>query len=181
LEVEPIRWETPEVDDRIVDDKGDYIVSKRPWLEGELAYKTPEPPSALDARFGYQMVVVKKHVNWWTHYRKYPRLSLAHLSYNMIFIIWLAWLLAFIQIETQSYQYQMMAPGAMAGEVLGKGDPTGRHRKITVTKDEQDDMMRQMQSAYLGAKDQEYRGNKDYQMKKIPRPKEFKVEDYMRS
>jgi hypothetical protein len=181
LEVEPMRWDPIVVDDRVVDDNGEYIVSKVKWHTGPLAYTTPDAPNDMQARFGYNIVVVKKHQSWWEHYRKYPRLSYVHMYYHFIFFFGVIWVLSFLQLEIIALTTESFAPGALAGEHLGKGPPQGKHKKISISNQEQLDFLKAMQNSYLDANDTAYKGSKNYQMQAIPRPKEFDVRDYLRN
>ena len=178
--IETQRWVQAEPDHRIVDEKGEYIVSKTKWHTGEVAYQTPAPPNHLQARFGYNVVQVKKPQTYWQFYRWNPHVSFRHLNVLVIFAVGLTLLGSFLMAEIQHMQYETMKPGQMAGEVRGKGAPNGKNMKITTSLAEQDEFMQKLQKGYLNADELAYMGNKEYQMKKIPRPKEFRVQDYLR-
>lgn len=182
LEVEAIRWEVPEVTDRIVDEKGQYIVSKTPWTKrGELAYTAPPPPGPLEARYGYQIVVVKRPQSYWQWYRTQIHMfSFGHLMYQMAFCLAVAWLITWVQLESEYVYAEMRRPGNMAGDVLGKGDPNRHQKKITVSPEERDEVLQAMQMAFMDANDMASRATKDYKMKKIARPKDLKAEDFLR-
>lgn len=91
------------------------------------------------------------------------------------------WLLTWIQVETNFLYGEMRRPGNLAGDQLGKGDANRHAKKITVSAEERDEVLQAMQNAFLDGKDLDAKGSKNYRMKKIPRPKEFNVQDYMRN
>ena len=178
LVVEPMRWEQAPVDvNKIVDEKGQYIVSRVKWHEGALAYATPPPPGPLAPRFGYNVVQVKKGITYWQWYRKNPHFSWRHLNIHFVFMGGLTYLMTFLIEEIRHVEYEMKAPGAMAGEGLGKGGPTGRTRKTTFSREEVDAITAKMQDSYMSGKETDYVGNRDYAMRKIARPKEFSIAD----
>jgi hypothetical protein len=182
---EPItvmRWEQRDPDLRIVDEKGEYIVSTRgKWHTGEIAYQTPPPPNHLQARFGYNVVQVKKPQTYWQYYRWNPHFSLRHLNFLVLFAVGLTFLCSFLMKEVKTMQDDIMKPGQLTGSVRGKGRPAGKDMKISTSLDEQNDMMAKVQQSYLNAEELAFKGNKDYQMKKIIRPKEFRAQDFMRA
>lgn len=177
---EPQRWEQKEVDPRITDEHGNYIVSNGKWHTGEMAYATPPPPAPTEARFGYNIVQIKKPQTYWNFYRTTPHFSFAHLNYMVAFACGLIWLLAFLTNEINSYYYHMMKPGNLVGTQRGKGAPTGKNVQVKVTDAEDSDTRLKMSKSYFNADELDYKGNKDYQMKKIARPKELRIQDYMR-
>ncbi|KEG14801.1 hypothetical protein DQ04_00301110 [Trypanosoma grayi] len=183
-EVEPVRWvQKPYVDpstEPIIDEKGEYIVSRVQWPTGEIAYSTPPPPDGkLAPRFGYNVVQVKKDVSWWKHYQKYPRISVAYINIQVLFLLGAAWLVAFLSEEYRRTTDELKTPGAMVGEHRGRG-PVGRQtQKVAFTSDEMSALVNKAQNNWLDAKGEaNYIGSKDYSMKKIPRPKEFSVDDF---
>ncbi len=177
-----MRWEVPEVTDRIVDEKGQYIVSRTKWTKsGEVAYATPPPPGPTEARFGYSIVVVKRPQTYWQWYRtQIDYFSFSHLMYQVIFGVCIAWLIAWVQLEVDFVYSEMRRPGNMAGDVLGKGDPNRHQKKITVSPEERDEVLQAMQLAFMDGKDIASRATKEYKMKKIPRPKDLTAADFMR-
>lgn len=177
---EVLRWVQQPEDKRIVDEKGEYIVSRTKWYTGELAYKTPPAPTPLEPRFGYQIVSVKKPITWWQHYRKNPQWSWAHVNIHVVFGIGVVWLTSFLTDEIRNIQAEQMRPHGLVGTQLGKGRPEGRNRKIAFSAEETAGMMQQAQEAYMNGNEMTYAGSKDYQMKKIPRPKEFSVDDVVK-
>nr|CCC90541.1 conserved hypothetical protein [Trypanosoma congolense IL3000] len=184
-EKEPLRWAmeapgTSALEEPIVDENGQFIVSRVQWPTGELAYTTPPPPDVRVApRFGYNVVQVKKHVSWWKHYQEHPRFSVAYLNIQILFLLVAAWLMAFLAEEYRRVTDELRTPGAMVGEHRGRG-PVGRgSQKISFTKDEMDSLIGRAQDNWMDAKaEANYVGSKDYAMRKIPRPKEFSVEDF---
>ena len=183
-EPEPVRWVQPAYQDPdslpIVDEKGEYIVSRVQWPTGEVAYRTPAPvDDKLAPRFGYNIVQVRKHVSWWKYNQKYPRLSLAYINIQVLFLLGLAWLVAFLTTEYRHTTEAMRTPGAMVGQYRGKGPATNQTQKITFEKDEMMALMDKAQNNwYDGKAEASYIGSKEYKMKKIPRPKEFSAEDF---
>ncbi|ESL07297.1 hypothetical protein TRSC58_05016 [Trypanosoma rangeli SC58] len=183
-DVEPLRWVQNVSDEPsrepIVDDKGQFIVSRVQWPTGEIAYTTPPPPDGkLSPRFGYNVVQVKKSVSWWKHYRKYPRFSIAHVNIHVLFLLGAAWLLAFLSEEYRRTMDEMRTPGAMVGEQRGRGSVNRQTQKIAFTPNEMSEIVGRAQTNWLDAKTEaNYIGSKEYTMKKIPRPKEFSVEDF---
>jgi hypothetical protein len=175
--VEVMRWVQKPRDDRIVDENGEFIVSKTQWYTGELAYKTPPPPSHLEPRFGYQIVSVKKPITWWQHYRKNPQWSFTHVHIHIIFIVGITYLCVYMIDEVRRLETQMRTPHGMVGDQLGRGDPQARNQKIGFSVQETDEMVQKAQDAFMSGKELHYAGSKDYVMKKIPRPKEFSLED----
>lgn len=182
LEVEAVRWDVPEVTDRTVDEKGQYIVSKVPWTKrGEVAYTTPPPPGPMEARFGYQIVVVKRPQSYWQWYRTQINFfSWGHLMYQVTFALAVAWVISWVQLETVKNFEEMRRPGNLAGDQLGKGDANRHQIKITVSEEERQEVMNAMQMAYMDGKDMASYATKDYQMKKIKRPTELRAEDFLR-
>jgi hypothetical protein len=163
----------------IIDEKGEYIVSTRPWVTGEVAYRTPEPPGHLAPRFGYNVLQVKKDVSWWQHYHKYPRFSMAYLNIQLIFLLGIAWLSAYLSIEYRNITDEMKTPGAMVGEHRGRGPSTKGTQKITFTNDEMTALIGGAQNDWMdGKSEKNYVGSKDYRMKQITRPKEFSMDDF---
>ncbi|KPI89078.1 hypothetical protein ABL78_1814 [Leptomonas seymouri] len=183
-EPEPVRWVQPAYQDPdtlpIVDERGEYIVSRVQWPTGEIAYRTPAPvDDKLAPRFGYNIVQVRKHVSWWKYNQKYPRLSIAYINIQVLFLLGLAWLVAFLTTEYRNTTEAMRTPGAMVGEQRGKGRATNQTQKVTFEKNEMAALMDKAQSNwYDGKAEASYVGSKEYKMKKIPRPKEFSVEDF---
>ncbi|KAG5508260.1 hypothetical protein JKF63_05516 [Porcisia hertigi] len=181
---EPVRWVQPSYQDPatlpVVDAKGEYIVSRVQWPTGEVAYRTPAPlDDKLAPRFGYNVVQVRKHVSWWKYNQKYPRLSLAYINIQVLFLVGLAWLVAFLTNEYRQTTELMRTPGAMVGEHRGKGPATNRTQKITFEKDEMSALLDKAQNNwYDGKAEASYVGSKEYKMKKIPRPREFSVDDF---
>lgn len=163
----------------IVDEAGEYIVSRVAWPTGEMAYITPPPrDDKLAPRFGYNIVQVKKHVSWWAYNQKYPRFSIAYLNIQVLFLLGLAWLVAFLNEEYRRTTEEMKTPGAMVGEHRGRGPPTNQTQKISFSKDEMAAMVDKAQNHWFdGTAEASYIGSKDYKMKKIPRPSEFSVEN----
>lgn len=182
-EPEPRRWIQRAYEDPdavpIVDEKGHYIVSRVLWPTGEVAYRTPEPVNdKLAPRFGYNIVQVKKHVSWWKYNQKYPRLSLAYINIQVLFLLGVAWLVAFLTTEYRRTTEAMRTPGAMVGEHRGKGPSTQRTQKIAFEKGEMSALLDKAQSNWFdGAAEASYVGSKEYRMKKIERPKEFSIDD----
>ncbi|KPA76277.1 putative mitochondrial hypothetical protein [Leptomonas pyrrhocoris] len=183
-EPEPVRWVQPTYEDPdtlpIVDDRGEYIVSRVQWPTGEIAYRTPAPvDDKLAPRFGYNIVQVRKHVSWWKYNQKYPRLSLAYINIQVLFLLGLAWLVAFLTTEYRSATEAMRTPGAMVGEHRGKGPATNQTQKVTFEKGEMSALLDKAQNNWYDATaEASYVGSKEYKMKKIPRPKEFSAEDF---
>ncbi|GET87686.1 hypothetical protein, conserved [Leishmania tarentolae] len=181
---EPVRWVQPTYQDSdtlpIVDEKGEYIVSRVQWPTGEVAYRTPPPVDGkLAPRFGYNVVQVRKHVSWWKYNQKYPRLSLAYINIQVLFLLGLAWLVAFLTSEYRHTIEAMRTPGAMVGEHRGKGPATNRTQKISFEKEEMNALLDKAQSNwYDGKAEASYVGSKAYKMKKIPRPTEFSADDF---
>lgn len=181
-DAEPDRWvQAPYVDPEtapILDEKGQFIVSKGKWRTGEVAYRTPPPPDSLSPRFGYNVLQVKKDVSWWKHYHKYPRFSLAHLNIQFLFLIGAAWVVAFLMTEYRSMTDEMRTPGAMVGEHRGRGPSTKGTQKVTFTDDEMNVLLTGAQNNWLDAKSEKgYLGSKDYRMKQIARPQEMTLDD----
>jgi hypothetical protein len=182
-ETEPDRWlqqpyQDPDVAP-IVDEKGEYIVSKGNWPTGEVAYRTPEPPGHLAPRFGYNVLQVKKDVSWWQHYHKYPRFSIVYLNVQFLFLVGLAWMTAYLMTEYRTITDEMKTPGAMVGEHRGRGPSTKGSQKITFTTEEMTALIGGAQEKWLDGKGEtNYLGSKDYRMKQIARPKEFSTEDF---
>lgn len=183
-EPEPTRWVqesyTPVSELPIVDENGEYIVSRVKWPTGEIAYTTPPPvDDKLAPRFGYNVVQVKKHVSWWQYNQKYPRFSLAYLNIQVLFLLGCAWLVAFLTTEYRRTTEAMKTPGAMVGEHRGRGPETSRSQKVTFSTDEMTALVDKAQNNWFdGTAEASYVGSKDYKMKKIPRPKEFTVDDF---
>lgn len=181
---EPVRWVMDAYQDPdtlpIIDENGDFIVSSVKWPTGEIAYTTPAPvDDKLAPRFGYNVVQVKKHVSWWKYNQKYPRLSLAYINIQVLFLLGVAWLAAFLTTENRRTTDEMKRPGAMVGEHRGKGPVTSKTQKVTFTSDEMSAMVDKAQTNWLdGSAEASYIGSKDYRMKQIPRPKEFNADDF---
>ncbi|KAH9599295.1 hypothetical protein LSM04_003966 [Trypanosoma melophagium] len=182
--VEPMRWVQRPYEDAatapIVDENGQYIVSRVQWPTGEVAYTTPPPPDGkLAPRFGYNVVQVKKDFSWWKHYQKYPRISVAYINIQVLFLLGTAWLAAFLMEEHRRTMDEMRTPGALVGEQRGRG-PSGRQtQKVRVTREEMSALVDRAQNNWLDANaEANYIGSKNYAMKKIPRPTEFAVEDF---
>lgn len=175
------RWVQAEPDHRLQDEKGDWIVSKVKWHTGELAYTTPPPPNHLQARFGYNIVQVKKKQTFWQYYRWNPFVSFRHLNILIWFAMGLIMLCTYLIEEINYWTAESKKPGQLAGEVRGKGRPVGRQLQTTVSNAELDEHMAGMQKSYFDVEELTYKGSKEYMMKKIPRPKEFRVQDYMRA
>ncbi|AYU77904.1 hypothetical protein, conserved [Leishmania donovani] len=181
---ESVRWVQPTYQDvdalPIVDAKGEYIVSRVQWPTGEAAYRTPAPvDDKLAPRFGYNVVQVRKHVSWWKYNQKYPRLSLAYINIQVLFLLGLAWLVAFLTSEYRQTMEAMRTPGAMVGEHRGRGPATNSTQKISFEKDEMNALLDKAQNNwYDGKAEASYVGSKAYTMKKIPRPKEFSADDF---
>lgn len=184
VEPEPVRWLQKDYEDAdqvpIVDERGEYIVSKVQWPTGEVAYTPPAPTDdKLAPRFGYNVVQVRKHVSWWQYNQKYPRLSLAYINIQVLFLLGLAWLAAFLTTEHRRTTEAMKTPGAMVGEHRGRGPVTNKTQRVAFAPGEMAAMVDRAQNNWLdGSAEANYIGSKDYQMKKIPRPKEFSVEDF---
>ncbi|KAK7196230.1 hypothetical protein NESM_000558600 [Novymonas esmeraldas] len=182
--VEPVRWLQPAYEDPatvpIVDAKGEYIVSRVQWPTGEVAYRTPAPvDDTLAPRFGYNVVQVRKHVSWWKYNQKYPRLSLAYINIQVLFLLGLAWLVAFLTTEYRRTTEAMRTPGAMVGEHRGRGPATNKSQKISFEKEEMSALVDKAQNNWFdGAAEASYVGSKSYKMKAIPRPKEFSADDF---
>ncbi|ORC87719.1 uncharacterized protein TM35_000201280 [Trypanosoma theileri] len=183
-EVEPVRWIQRPYEDAaaepIVDANGQYIVSRVQWPTGELAYTTPPPPDGkLAPRFGYNVVQVKKDFSWWKHYQKYPRISVAYINIQLLFLLGTAWLVAFLMEEHRRTTDEMRTPGALVGEQRGRG-PSGRQtQKVRFTREEMSELVDRAQNNWLDANaEANYIGSKNYAMKKIPRPTEFAVDDF---
>ncbi|EAN81581.1 hypothetical protein C3747_23g326 [Trypanosoma cruzi] len=183
-DVEPLRWVQDSRDDPltepIFDEKGQFIVSRVQWPTGEIAYTTPPPPDGkLAPRFGYNIVQVKKDVSWWKHYQKYPRFSIAYVNIHVLFLLGAAWLAAFLTDEYRKTMEEMRTPGAMVGEQRGRGSVNRQSQKVAFTPGEMTEIIGRAQNNWLDAKTEaNYIGSKDYNMKKIPRPKEFSMEDF---
>ncbi|RNF20047.1 uncharacterized protein Tco025E_03876 [Trypanosoma conorhini] len=183
-DVEPLRWvqnaSGDPLTEPIVDDKGQFIVSRVQWPTGEIAYTTPPPPDGkLSPRFGYNVVQVKKSVSWWKHYQKYPRFSIAHVNIHVLFLLGAAWLLAFLSEEYRRTMEEMRTPGAMVGEQRGRGSVNRQTQKVAFTPSEMSELVGRAQNNWLDARaEANYIGSKEYSMKKIPRPKEFSMEDF---
>lgn len=181
---EPVRWVQPTYKDvdtlPIVDAKGEYIVSRVQWPTGEVAYRTPAPvDDKLAPRFGYNVVQVRKHVSWWKYNQKYPRLSLAYINIQVLFLLGLAWLVAFLTNEYRQTMEAMRTPGAMVGEHRGRGPATNSTQKIAFERDEMNALLDKAQNNWCDGKaEASYVGSKAYKMKKIPRPKEFSADDF---
>ncbi|KAH8620565.1 hypothetical protein ERJ75_000065300 [Trypanosoma vivax] len=183
-EVDPVRWIQPSSipvaeTEAAIDERGQFIVSRVQWPTGDIAYTTPPAPDGkLAPRFGYNVVQVKKHVSWWKHYRQHPRISVAYINIQVLFLLGAAWLMAFLVDEYRRTVEQMRTPGAMVGEHRGRG-PVGRDtQKIEFKKDEMSSLVGRAQDNWMDAREEaQYIGSKDYAMKKIPRPKEFSVDD----
>ncbi|KAG5481586.1 hypothetical protein LSCM1_05610 [Leishmania martiniquensis] len=180
---EPVRWVQRAYQDLdnppMVDAKGEYIVSRVQWPTGEVAYRTPAPvDDKLSPRFGYNVVQVRKHVSWWTYNQKHPRLSVAYINIQVLFLLGLAWLVALLTTEYRQTVDAMRTPGAMVGDYRGRGPVTSGTQKITFEKDEMSALLDRAQNNwYDGTAEASYVGSKDYRMRKIPRPKEFSAED----
>lgn len=183
-ELEPVRWvQRPcdaEMEEPIVDEKGQFILSRVQWPTGELAYTTPPPPDGkLAPRFGYNIVQVKKDVSWWKYYQKYPHISVAYINIQVMFLLGAAWLVAFLMDEYRRTTDEMKTPGAMVGEQRGRGPVCRQTQKIAFTQDEMTDLVGRAQNNWFDARaEAHYIGSKNYCMKKIPRPKEFSMEDF---
>ena len=175
--IETKRWIQKAKDERKVDENGEFIVSQTKWHTGKLAYTTPPPPGHLDARFGYQIVTVKKPVSWWAHYRKYPRWSFAHVHIHLFFLIGVTYLCSFLLDEIRRIEEEQRSPRGMVGDQLGRGALPKKDRKIAFSVEETEGMMSAAQEAFMAGDGQGYAGSKDYTMKKIPRPKEFSMDD----
>ncbi|XQJ26311.1 hypothetical protein NXY56_002273 [Leishmania guyanensis] len=181
---EPVRWVQPVNQDLdtlpIVDAKGEYIVSRVQWPIGEVAYRTPAPvDDKLAPRFGYNVVQVRKHVSWWKYNQKYPRLSIAYINIQLLFILGLAWLVAFLTTEYRRAMEAMRTPGAIVGEHRGRGPPTNSTQRISFDKQEMNALLDQAQNNWFDGKaEASYVGSKEYKMRKIPRPKEFSTDDF---
>lgn len=182
-EPEPDRWLQKPFQDPdlmpIIDEKGEYIVSTKQWPTGDVAYRTPEPPGHLAPRFGYNVLQVRKDVSWWQHYHKYPRFSIAYLNIQLIFLLGIAWLSAWVSTEYRNITDEMRTPGAMVGEHRGRGPSNKATQKISFTHDEMDALIGGAQNDWLDSKgERNYVGSKEYRMKQITRPKEFSTEDF---
>jgi hypothetical protein len=182
---QPQRWiqrdPREEALDPIIDEKGHYVVSKKPWPTGEVAYRTPPPPDHLAPRFGYNIVQVKKAETWWQHYHKYPRLSVAYVNIHLAFLLGLAWVVAFLNDEYRSTLQEMNTPGALVGDQRGRGAPGAKTQKVSFSTDEMTALMNSAQSNWLDAKgDATYIGSREYKMRQIARPKELTVEELRR-
>ncbi|CBH11225.1 hypothetical protein, conserved [Trypanosoma brucei gambiense DAL972] len=184
-ELEPMRWPqeapgSPALTEPIIDEKGQFIVSRIQWPTGELAYATPPPPDTRVApRFGYNVVQVKKHVSWWKHYQQHPRISVAYINIQLLFLLGAAWLMAFLVEEYRRVTDELRTPGAMVGEHRGRGPVEKGKQKISFTNDEMTSLIGRAQDNWMDARaEANYIGSKDYTMKKIPRPKEFSVDDF---
>ncbi|CUG87198.1 membrane-associated protein, putative [Bodo saltans] len=185
-DAEPARWIQPSTAEThpdgiapILDEKGQYIVSTKQWPTGDVAYRTPEAPGHLAPRFGYNVLQVKKDVSWWQHYHKYPRFSMAYLNIQLIFLLGIAWLSAYISIEYRNMTDEMKTPGAMVGEQRGRGASNKGTQKISFTNDEMSALIGGAQQDWMeGKSEKNYVGSKDYRMKQISRPKEFSMEDF---
>lgn len=160
-----------------VDERGEYIVSEVQWPKGELAYR-PQPYNELHTRFGYNIVQVKKHQSYWQYFRKNPHLSVRYMFLQFALLLGFAWMLGFLMEEVRRIEWERQTPGAMAGEVRGRGDSTRATQKIEFTTKEQEAMLSTAQNSWLDGAETNYVGNRDYQMKKISRPTEYSYEDY---
>ncbi|EPY40102.1 hypothetical protein AGDE_03826 [Angomonas deanei] len=187
MEKEPtaVRWDVPDPHEDptnlpIVDQDGNYIVSRVQWPTGEVAYTTPPPvDDKLAPRFGYNVVQVKKHVSWWQYNQKYPRLSFAYLNIQVLFLLGVAWLMAFLTEEYRRSTEALRTPGAMVGEHRGRGPATQKTQKVSFTPEEMNSLVNRAQENWLDAEaEANYIGSKNYRMQKIPRPKEFSPEDF---
>ena len=87
-------------------------------------------------------------------------------------------MVGYLMTEVRRIEWERQTPGAMAGSVRGRGDSTRSTQKIEFTTKEQEAMLATAQNSYLDGAETNYVGNRDYQMKKIARPKEYCYEDF---
>ena len=178
-----VRWiQPPFVDPAtlpIVDEKGEYIVSRAQWPKGDVAYKTPPPPdTSISPRFGYNIVQVKKPQSYWQFYQASPHFSFRFLNIQFAFLILTAYLIAFLVDEYNRTMDRMKTPGAMAGEHRGKGPVNYQTQKITFSTDEITALAGNAQANWVAGKNEDsYIGSKNYMMKKISRPTEMNYDN----
>ena len=174
-----VRWvQTPFVDPSslpIIDEDGNYIVSRGKWHTGEVAYQTPAPPNtAISPRFGYSIVQVKKSQTYWQFYRANPHFSFRFLNIQFIFLVSAAYLCAFLIDEYRFTYDRMRTPGAMAGEHRGKGPVGHQTQKVSFSTEEITALAGTAQQNWIDAKNEDtFIGSKNYMMKKIARPTEM--------
>jgi hypothetical protein len=178
-----VRWvQEPFVDPAtlpIIDEKGEYIVSRKQWPTGEIAYQTPAPPdTSISPRFGYNIIQVKKPQTYWQFYYANPHFSFRFLNIQFIWLILTAYLCAFLVDEYRGTIDRMKTPGAMAGEHRGKGPVNYQSQKITFTTEEITALAGNAQKNWMEGKNEDsYIGSKNYQMKKIARPTELNYDN----
>ena len=171
----PERWHTKPLDKRILDEKGEFVVKQQTWHTGELAYQTPAPPNELQARFGYQIVRVRRPTSYWEFYRKFPHFSPMHFTYQAIYALGVVALLVVLTWEVERLE-QKPTGRYLVGDTLGKGTPGAKYKKYTESAQETQQRNEVSYEMWMNGKDLEYRG-KNYHMQQIPRPKEFSVEN----
>lgn len=182
---QPMRWEQTYLEkdpnlEPVLDEKGQYVVSAVKWHTGELAYKTPPEPDKLAHRFGYNIVQVKKSETYWQWYRKNPHFSLRYLGIQTLFIVLLAYLITIFSSEYKKEFEKFQRPAGMAADALGKGLPHEGRQKIEMSREEADVITNSAQEFYLSGRENKFMGSKDYQMRKIKRPKDFDVRDFIK-
>ena len=141
-----------------------------------LAYCPPEHSSPVS--FGKKVLQLKKPTNYWKLVHKHRLFSWKYIWIRSIFLIGMSYLLAVLWDEVRRIEEDQRRGGrgqyALAGDALGKQVVPVSQRDVW-DDDQVTDMIQKAQDSFM-AGDSSSLGD-DYEMVKIPRPKEFTFDD----
>mmetsp|Transcript_8475 Transcript_8475/g.12820 ORF Transcript_8475/g.12820 Transcript_8475/m.12820 type:complete len:233 (-) Transcript_8475:18-716(-) len=153
--------------------KADDKVLSKTVIDQAVAYQPPTQPTPV--AFGKSVIRLQKPTNYWKVYRKFRFFSFKLVWIRTMFIIGISYLCAFIWTEIRQIEDEQRRGGraqyALTGEALGKKIIPPHQREIY----DEEKVNAEITRA-LTAKEGQYQ-NDDYEMVKIPRPRELTFDD----